>query len=115
MDAAQQIELKHIKSKLTIREADPGPYSFDRRRGARGLASGQRLAVVFGVEGGRSLLPLELRDTSASGLGAVSARALEAGDRVTLYDEGRRATFIKGTVARCQKRDDGRYDLGLMY
>lgn len=115
MDAVQHVELKHVRNAPLPGELDPGPYTFDRRRCARGPACGSRLAVVFGVEGGRWLLPLELRDTSASGLGAISAQALNAGDRVTLYDEGRRATFIRGTVTRCQEREDGQYDLGLTY
>lgn len=114
MDAAQQIELKRLQTK-TPGDAvpDPGPYPFDRRRAVRSPAHGQRLGVVFGVEGGRWLLPLELRDTSASGVGLVARQQLEPGDRVTLYDEGRRATFIKGYVARCQAREDGQFDLGL--
>ncbi|MFI4881149.1 MAG: hypothetical protein ACIAQU_01035 [Phycisphaerales bacterium JB064] len=110
MDAAQQIELKRIAS-----DDELGPYVFDRRRAVRTLATGQRLGVVFGAEGGRWLLPLELRDTSGNGLGLVASQALEAGDRVTLYDEGRRATFVKGLVARCEPRDDGRFDVGLTF
>lgn len=110
MDAAQQVELKQ-----TLSEEDRGPYVFDRRRAIRSTATGQRLGVVFGAEGGRWLLPLELRDSSANGLGLISSQALHAGDRVTLYDEGRRATFIKGQVARCERRADGRFDLGLSF
>ncbi|MCW5757697.1 MAG: hypothetical protein KIT54_10715 [Phycisphaeraceae bacterium] len=90
-----------------------GPYQFDRRRANRQPARGQRLAVVFGVQGGRWLLPLELRDTCSGGLGLIGEHALEPGDRVTLYDEGRRATFIKGVVVRSSVREDGRFDLGL--
>lgn len=116
MDAAQQIELKRLRTKTTADAMpDPGPYAFDRRRAMRSPATGQRLGVVFGVEGGRWLLPLELRDASASGVGLISGQELEPGDRVTLYDEGRRATFIKGRVARCQEREDGRFDLGLTF
>lgn len=120
MDAAQQIELKRLdlnqsETNLQGSESEPGPYTFDRRRCTRAEASGQRLGVVFGAEGGRWLMPLELRDSSASGLGLISTQALGPGDRVTLYDEGRRATFIKGHVARCARRDDGKYDLGLTY
>lgn len=115
MDAAQHIELKTVGSAQHSGETDAGPYTFDRRRGSRGPAAGQRLGVVFGVDGGRWLLPLELRDSSASGLGLVSAQPLGPGDRITLYDEGRRATFIKGHVARCVRREDGKYDLGLTY
>ena len=110
MDAAQQLELKRIAG-----DDDRGPYVFDRRRAVRTLAAGQRLGVVFGAEGGRWLLPLELRDSSASGLGLIAGQALHAGDRVTLYDEGRRATFVKGLVSRCEQREDGRYDLGLTF
>lgn len=116
MDAAQQIELKRLQTNTQPDQLDqpgPGPYVFDRRRAVRSPASGQRLGVVFGAAGGRWLLPLELRDTSASGVGLVCGQQLEPGDRVTLYDEGRRATFIKGRVARCQPRDDGAFDLGL--
>ncbi|MEQ8843946.1 MAG: PilZ domain-containing protein [Phycisphaerales bacterium] len=108
MDAAQQIELKQPE-----RRGEDGPYRFERRRSPRMAAQGQRLAVVFGREGGRWLLPLELRDSSASGLGLVCGQALSSGDRVTLYDEGRRATFVRGVVTRCAQREDGRYDLGL--
>lgn len=115
MDAAQQIELKPVDTNQPGSESEPGPYTFDRRRCTRGVASGQRLGVVFGAEGGRWLMPLEIRDSSASGIGLISAQALGPGDRVTLYDEGRRATFIKGHVARCARRDDGKYDLGLTY
>ncbi|UYV12951.1 MAG: PilZ domain-containing protein [Phycisphaera sp.] len=115
MDAAQQIELKPVDTNQQTSEIEPGPYTFDRRRCSRGPASGQRLGVVFGVEGGRWLLPLELRDSSASGIGLISAQVLSPGDRVTLYDEGQRATFIKGHVARCVRREDGKYDLGLTY
>ena len=92
-----------------------GPYQFDRRRANRTPASGKRLAVIFGAQGGRWLLPLEIRDASAGGLGLVGGQSLDPGDRVTLYDEGRRATFIKGTVVRSVEREDGRYDLGLTY
>ena len=113
MDAAQLIELKRLQSDPQPEATDAGPYIVDRRRATRTPATGQRLGVVFGVEGGRWLLPLELRDTSAGGVGLISAQALEAGDRVTLYDEGSRATFIKGRIARCALRDDGRFDLGL--
>lgn len=112
MDAAQQLEPKGIAAQT---EEDRGPYVFDRRRAIRTATTGQRLGVVFGASGGRWLLPLELRDTSANGLGLTSDQALESGDRVTLYDEGRRATFIRGLVARCERRDDGRFDLGLTY
>lgn len=115
MDAAQQIELKPVDTNLRTSETEAGPYTFDRRRCTRGPASGQRVGVVFGAEGGRWLLPLELRDSSASGIGLISTQPLGPGDRVTLYDEGRRATFIKGHVARCAKREDGKYDLGLTY
>ncbi len=115
MDAAQQIELKPVETNQPLYELDHGPYTFDRRRAARGPATGQRLGVVFGVDGGRWLLPLELRDSSATGIGLVSSQPLGPGDRVTLYDEGRRATFIKGHVARCARREDGLYDLGLTY
>ncbi len=116
MDAAQQIELKRLSTRTKADAMpDPGPYAFDRRRTVRTAANGQRLGVVFGVEGGRWLLPLELRDTSASGVGLVCGQQLEPGDRVTLYDEGRRATFVKGLVTRCQSREDGRFDLGLSF
>ena len=111
MDAAQ-----HVKPQQVVDEAsESGPYRFDRRRSPRVLANGHRLAVVFGAEGGRWLMPLDLRDTSTNGVGLVSSQALEAGDRVTLYDEGRRATFVRGVVTRCQAREDGRFDLGVTY
>jgi hypothetical protein len=115
MDAAQQIELKRVEVNPESGEPQLGPFAFDRRRAARGPATGQRLGVVFAVDGGRWLLPLDLRDSSASGIGLISNQPLGPGDRVTLYDEGRRATFIKGHVARCALRGDGRYDLGLSY
>lgn len=60
-------------------------------------------------------MPLQIRDTSAGGLGLIGSQALEPGDRVTLYDEGRRATFIKGVVVRSFEREDGRFDLGISY
>ncbi|MFI4917185.1 MAG: hypothetical protein ACIAS6_11855 [Phycisphaerales bacterium JB060] len=113
MDAAQQIELKRLELEGDINQANVGPYSFDRRRAARTPATGRRLGVVFGSHGGRWLLPFELRDTSANGLGLVCDQDLHPGDRVTLYDEGRRATFIKGRVTRCLAREDGKFDLGL--
>jgi len=115
MDAAQQIEFKPVGTTQLAGETEAGPFSFDRRRCSRGPATGQRLGVVFGADGGRWLMPLELRDSSASGIGLVSAQPLGPGDRITLYDEGRRATFIKGHVARCARREDGKYDLGLTY
>ncbi|MGD1916406.1 MAG: hypothetical protein ACFCBV_09500 [Phycisphaerales bacterium] len=108
MDAARNIELKQEPA-----ASDHGPYRFERRRAPRMAAEGQRLAVVFGTDGGRWLLPLEIRDSSSSGIGLVSRQPLTAGDRITLYDEGRRATFIKGVVARCGEREDGQFDLGL--
>jgi len=108
MDAAQHIELKQDSTTSEL-----GPYRFDRRRAPRVLAQGQRLAVVFGIDGGRWLLPLNLRDASSGGIGLISRQPLTTGDRVTLYDEGRRATFVKGVVTRCGKREDGTYDLGL--
>jgi hypothetical protein len=108
MDAAQQIELKQAEAL-----SDLGPYTFDRRRALRSPASGRRLGVVFGAHGGRWLLPFELRDTSANGLGLICEQDLNPGDRVTLYDEGRRATFIRGCVTRCMAREDGKFDLGL--
>jgi len=110
MDAVRQVELKQVEE-----TPDCGPYAFDRRKSRRTPATGQRLGVVFGVEGGRWLLPLVLRDTSAQGLGLTCSQPLTAGDRITLYDEGRRATFIKGVVARCQQREDGSFDLGLTF
>lgn len=108
MDAAQQIELKQA-----VADTELGPYAFDRRRATRSPAAGHRLGVVFGAQGGRWLLPFQLRDTSATGLGLICDQDLDPGDRVTLYDEGRRATFVKGCVARCRLREDGRFDLGL--
>lgn len=108
MDTARTVELKRVEP-----ACDLGPYVFDRRRARRSQAVGDRLAVIFGRHGGRWLLPLELRDTSANGLGLVCEQPLSAGDRVTLYDQGRRATYIRGLVTRCHPREDGRFDVGL--
>ncbi|MEO1007164.1 MAG: PilZ domain-containing protein [Planctomycetota bacterium] len=89
------------------RNPAPGPFKFDRRRCQRLECSGRRLAVVFAVEGGRNLLPVELLDASTEGLGLRSARPLEADDRVTLYDEGRQTGFVRGRVVRCAEMDGG--------
>jgi len=92
---------------------DVGPFRFDRRATPRRAIDQQRLAVVFRPDGGRGLLPVRVRDASPGGVGLVASGPIAVHDRLTLYDEGRGAGFVRGRVVRVTPAEGGLFTVGV--
>src|SRR5690606_1071991 len=95
----------------------PPSLIFDRRIGPRRPAAGGALAsVAAGADGeGVRLVPLQLIDSGAAGIGAVSASRLRPGMRVTLHSVDACLARDCGIVARCDERADGGYLVGIAF
>ena len=120
-----------LNLKLTRRPDEEAPGSrldhatdslrFERRRDPRWRTSGWATAGVCGptpaaVARGSRVVSLELSDLSDGGVGATCREPVELDSNIVVLfppRPGAAGWQLDGRVARCRRRDDGRYDLGI--
>ncbi|QDU33793.1 hypothetical protein KS4_18510 [Poriferisphaera corsica] len=97
---------------------EPDSYLFDRRRCMRRRASGHVTAVSTPddhFESPKRIRPLQLVDSSETGIGAFSHEPIELGSRIVMFfpPHGNEKGFdMVGSVVRCIKNDKG-YRIGI--
>ena len=88
----------------------------DRRLLDRRPAEGKLLAALTLPDGGRAVVPLELLDASAMGMGVLVDREVPIGTRFEAYGQpGARLPTNFGRVVHIEAEEDGRFRLGLKF
>ncbi len=88
----------------------------ERRRMPRNIVESRVTAVFTGAQGRVGVMPLEITDTSATGLGARTSTLVEPGTKVMICPAGMPVPSRGCTVVRCTPGDEaGQYEIGLKF
>ncbi len=88
----------------------------ERRRMPRNIVDSRVTAVFTGGEGRVGVMPLEITDSSATGLGARTSTMVELGTKVMICPAGMPVPSRGCTVVRCVATDnEGQYEIGLKF
>lgn len=100
----------------------PAPLKADqlrmeRRRFPRQLLEASVTAVFSAADGRVGVLPLELTDSSVTGLGARTSMHVEAGTRIMICPAGIPIPSRSAIVVHCDAAPDGQagYEVGLKF
>lgn len=101
--------------------AERGPMRLERRGDPRWRTSGWATAGVCGptpaaLRRGSRVVSLELSDLSDGGVGATCREEVEPGSSIVVLFPPRMGASgwqLDGRVARCRRREDGRYEVGI--
>ena len=80
---------------------DGASIRLERRRVPRHTASGNAMADVVGTDGSHAIASVELTDSSACGLGVLTASPVEVGSFVRVFIGLAEIPVRAGKVARC--------------
>jgi hypothetical protein len=88
----------------------------ERRRMPRNIVESRVTAVFTGLEGRVGVMPLDITDSSATGLGARTTTMVEMGTKVMICPAGLPVPSRGCTVVRCiAGPNEGEYEIGLKF
>ncbi|MCE2966573.1 MAG: PilZ domain-containing protein [Phycisphaerales bacterium] len=106
------VELLHTRARAMNWRTDH--LAEERREYSRRRVE-SRITAMFAGPSRQGVLPLDIVDTSATGLGVTSTTELEVGTRVMLVSGNTPIPDRIATVVHCVCDDQGRFHMGLRY
>jgi hypothetical protein len=106
------VELLHTRARALNWRTDH--LAQERREYSRRRVE-SRITAMFAGPSRQGVLPLDIVDTSATGLGVTSTTELEVGTRVMLVSGNTPIPDRVATVVHCVCDDQGRFHMGLRY